>query len=201
MDHDTRDDETRPRDDLELAFHRALERRAGEDDWLRIERAAAHEPDVYRELAERLRDECRLAGLAELSNVAESIELPVVEPATGRVRRGHVATERLGWLAAAVLLLALVTRLLQDAAPRADLASDRFAGAGATPRPIPQQLTELPRLLVDARRDGDDYRLVYVKRTVEAVRVPTLYGVATDDSGRAASIAIPDSAFVPLEEL
>jgi hypothetical protein len=167
----------------DVLLHRALERVATEAEWTEIDALGAADAALYRRLAAQLRDEGRLATARAAIDRVARIEL---DDSAARLhemppRRFALSRPLAGWTAAAASLLLWAASALRATAPppapeRSPLAADD------------RSLGELSNVLVDARRDGDEYELLYLRRSFERVRVPVVLGTAYDEHGNAAMV-------------
>lgn len=193
MDHERQD----------LLLHRALELEADARDWNELEALAREDPGVWRQLAALLRDQGTLHQAMETRlAVAERVTTVLTDRASGRVARFGGWS---GWAAAALVLVTwfLSTRTGLDPAdlPARNSArqSDRVGsdGAAAGDPAIARaanerrRVGELPSLMLESSpaADGDGYEVLYVRRTLERIRVDEFHRLAENEYGE--SMPVP----------
>ena len=172
----------------ELLMHRALEYQALDDDWSELNGLARTDPSVWRRLADGLRDEGALRRRLdrELSRV-DQVELPAVVP--GRRSRLVLVS---GW-AAAFLLAALwllngfkrePQQLLPGGPGRSDLGTE-VVNHSPSKRGTSNVVDELPAMMIETvpAEDGSGYDVLFLRRTIERIRVNGVFQLARDEYG------------------
>lgn len=205
----------------DLLISKVVDHTAAPADWAALERAAAADPSLWRDLACAQREHALLARevAARLAR-AESVALPAPAPLAPREPRIAVRppTRRnpwTGWLAAACLALAAAMGWLRPAMntlPDTPGAGVRTAGwAVNNPdeaveayltlgREQDRVLGELPqRVLIESRPldGGNRFEVVYIRRFLERAKVDDLvrFTGAEDEAGR--PVAVPVKAAQP----
>lgn len=167
----------------ELLIHRALEHQALDQDWSELSALARTDPSVWNRLADGLKDEGALRRRLEreLSSV-DRVELPAVRPALAGRRSRLVLVS--GW-AATFLLGALWLGTgsgskPEPAPPATELVGHSPAGQGAS-----NVVTELPTVMIDTvpTEDGNGYDVLFLRRTIERIRVNSIFQIAQDEYG------------------
>ncbi len=158
----------------DLLIHRAVSLTADDADWDAIERRRGEDPALDRALVAALRDQGALARAAiGLETIAASVEASAETPA--RARAAALIPRVFpwaGWIAAAVLA---AVALIPDGAP----------AAPASPSPVPALATELPRILLETRRDPSGrVEVLYLQPILERETLDGLFEVGIDDLGR-----------------
>jgi hypothetical protein len=208
----------------DLLFHRAIERNATEAEWREIELAASSDADLWRRLSEQLRDDGLITARSQQQiAAADRVELSAVSGRAVRSRSSRLLRSPFsGWLAAAAVLALWIGRAVVTPSPHSDrdpvrpghpprLVADGGltvdTGLGSDSAPIVRVSTDgnvsassMPRILVDAKRSGDGYELLYLCRSFERVRVPLLYATALDENGNAAAVPVSAAAVSAWEE-
>jgi hypothetical protein len=141
-----------------ILFNRVVDRTDGDDDWQRLDRIAATDPELWRRLAEWLRDDALVrAATAASLDVGDRVAVELPRPSA------RIGSTALGWLAAALLGGAWLGTALLAGSPAA---SDRLVG-------------ELPRVLVEAEltADGERLRVVTLRRLLEESVVSSAYWI------------------------
>lgn len=193
---------------VDLLISRVVDGVAGPRDWTAIERTAATDPGIWREVALAQRDHAELvAVVGRATSRAEGLDLPASAnyPLHARPAFGRVGTY-LGWAAAA----AFAVLLYRGAPPQqvtptgrpqaASLFVNDTSPAVASPaealdlyvtrgQQTGRVIAELPeKILVKATPvsddDGDRLEVVYIRQIVERTTVPVLYRFAPDDTGQ-----------------
>lgn len=203
-------------DRLDVLMSRAVDGEATAGDWSELSTLAGADGGVWRELAERQRDQAALSRAVQVALVAaDRVDLPrqaAVSDQSGRVPAIEIVRGRSrmistwgGWAAAAAIVaaVALAPRvgINTGAAPRVPTAGPTntagFADPAAALRAYLDKgqaagtvVGEVPtRVLVDSKPiDGGGYEITYLRQIIERARVPELYQVGTDDLGRAVPV-------------
>lgn len=191
---------------------RAVDRADRPSDWDELDRMALQDPGVVTALWDGLRADCALRAavspaVAAAARVALPDALPDALPSrpVAHAPSSPARTLRsggLGWLAACV-----VAGLWWLTSPGPTPAvSDEAKGPvpavaqQASPGSMPTQF--LPDIVLDAQpaSSGTGYDLVVVRRAIERVQVPDLYGVGADEYGDPVATRVTPAAFTPLTE-
>lgn len=162
-----------PLDPEALASARIAARSDTNADWAALDRVAAADPAVWARLAQTLRDDAALRrSLAPAFACADAVTLP----SPPRVR--------FPWLVAAAAAAFAAWWLSRPSPQTAPPAHSPAALAQSAPADAP--LSELPRLVVDARptADGRGTEVVYLRRTFERAVVDRVVEVGVDEYGQ-----------------
>lgn len=198
-------------DRLDVLMSRAVDGEATAGDWSELSTLAGTDGRVWRELAERQRDQAALSRAVQVALVAadrvdlqrvgaaDAGRVPAIEVVRGRSRM--ISTWG-GWAAAAAIVAAVAL------APRVGFNAGTASRGATTPGPTNTAsfadpsaalrayldkgqaagtvVGEVPtRVLVDSKPiDGGGYEITYLRQIIERARVPELYQVGTDDLGR-----------------
>lgn len=144
-----------------------------------FERIGEGRPEVWEQLARSFHDQQFLkAAAAHGATAASRVDLelqkapvPYTSGAGRSTLQHHRATTLSGWLAAAAVLIVAV---IHGAAP------------AASPQPPSHEvLGELPNILVETSNigPGAGRDIIYIRRTVEKMRVNNLFEFQRDDAG------------------
>jgi len=161
----------------ELLRHRVLEYQALDDDWNELATLARSDSRVWERLAEGLRDEGALKRRLEgVFSRADRVEVPAFVPP----RRSPVLLIS-GW--AAALLLGALWLFSQWSPPETTPLAEPLA-AGS----LSQTVEELPAMMIETvpAEDGNGYDVLYLRQTLERVRVNGVYQLARDEHGQPA---------------
>ncbi len=183
------------RDDILIS--RVIDGDATTGEWDELTALAAADPSVWRNLALSLREDKALIRAVNIDvAVADAIELrePGRHPAV-RARLGGWS----GWVIAAMLGIAVVTRMLSPAPTESGLeavsnraqflsASDLLQAYLDQGRQEDLVIAEVPeRVLIETRpvEAGGGYELIYLRQILERTVVPDLYRFyGQDEMGR-----------------
>ena len=199
----------------ELWISRAVDGRAGVEDWRGLHRVAATDPDVWRRLCATLEAETELR--VELAAVVpQDVPTPAPAaqtPAQQAPLRPGPDVRLYGLLAALLALTFVVGRWTAIAPAIAPAGGDAMPAAGQTPDQLMQAylregatagrvIDQLPLQTLSTRRapDGDGFDVVFVRSLVERARVKQLMTLAPDEHGSPQPLQIDLADYIPPTE-
>lgn len=201
----------------ELWISRAIDRRAGSEDWRGLHRIAASDPDVWRRVCATLEAETSLTeGLAallpqDLCTAAAGAPSPSAGAPHAAVASARPGLRMLGLLAATLLVAFVVGRWSVVSAGPAPLqpAASPLVAAGSPDELMQAYLREgatagrvldqLPLRTLSTRRasDGNGFEVVFVRSLIECARVQQLMTLAPDEHGSPQPLQIDLANYIP----
>jgi hypothetical protein len=202
--------------DRELLISRVVDGVAGPADWNALERLAADDAGVWRELASCQRD-AALISAAVLRAAEKAQHIPLPESDTIRISEGRTDDKYLrirgwaGWAAAATLLVAFVAFRAGPAADSQNTASllpslgrsaqsdspmvhlDRYLEEGHEKGLVIGELPDRVIVRTQPAADGNGYEVIYLRQIMEKRTVPGLYKMepGQDEAGRLVPRSVP----------